>query len=51
MKLAFTFFALGVLVGVLIAPEKGSVLRAKLSQVGDDLAQAKQHLTGEAPSV
>lgn len=35
----------GVIVGMLIAPEKGSVLRAKLTGIIDDLEEAKNHFT------
>ncbi|RYG28154.1 MAG: YtxH domain-containing protein [Chitinophagaceae bacterium] len=45
MKLVLCFFALGVVTGILIAPEKGSLLRERLAQLADDLALAKDHLT------
>lgn len=45
MKLVLCFFALGVVTGILIAPEKGSFLRGRLAQLADDLSLAKQHLT------
>lgn len=40
------FLAVGVVIGILIAPEKGSVLRDKLSRTADDLAEAKKRFTG-----
>lgn len=42
------FLAVGVVIGMLIAPEKGSVLRDKLSKTADDLAEAKKRFTGSS---
>ena len=39
----------GVIIGMLIAPEKGSVLRAKFTGIIDDLEEAKNNFTKPTP--
>ncbi len=44
MSRLLTLLAIGIAIGVLIAPEKGSVTRQKISDFIDDLGEAGHHL-------
>ena len=50
MKSSFTFLLIGIVIGILIAPEKGSVTRQKLSNLIDDLSDAGHHLAENVDS-
>jgi hypothetical protein len=45
MKSTLALLLLGIAIGILIAPEKGSVTRQKISDLIDDLSEAGHHLT------
>ena len=45
MKSTLAVLLLGIAIGILIAPEKGSVTRQKISDLIDDLSEAGHHLT------
>jgi hypothetical protein len=38
------FLGVGVVIGILIAPEKGAVIRKKIIDLIDDLSEAGHHL-------
>jgi hypothetical protein len=44
MKGTITTLLVGIVIGMLIAPEKGSVIRRKIADFIDDLTEAGQHL-------
>ena len=44
MKSTIATLLVGIVIGMLIAPEKGSVLRRKITDLIDDLTEAGQHL-------
>ena len=44
MKGTLTTLLVGIVIGMLIAPEKGSVVRQKIVDLIDDLSEAGQHL-------
>jgi hypothetical protein len=44
MKGTITTLLVGIVIGMLIAPEKGSVTRRKIADLIDDLSEAGQHL-------
>ena len=44
MKGTITTLIVGIVIGMLIAPEKGSVLRQKIVDLMDDLSEAGHHL-------
>lgn len=44
MKGTITTLLVGVVIGILIAPEKGSVIRQKIVDLIDDLSEAGHHL-------
>lgn len=44
MKGTITTLLVGIVIGILIAPEKGSVIRRKIVDLIDDLTEAGQHL-------
>lgn len=48
MSRLLTFLGIGIVIGILIAPEKGSVIRQKISDLLDDLGEAGQHLAEPA---
>jgi len=48
MKSSFTLLLIGIAIGILIAPEKGSVTRQKLIDLIDDLSDAGHHLAENA---
>ena len=50
MKSTFALLLIGIVIGILIAPEKGSVTRQKLSTLIDDLSDAGHHLAENADS-
>ena len=50
MKGTITTLLVGIVIGILIAPEKGSVIRRKIVDLIDDLTEAGQHLA-EKPDV
>jgi hypothetical protein len=50
MKSSITFLLIGIAIGILIAPEKGSVTRQKISDLIDDLSEAGHHLAEKADS-
>lgn len=47
----FSLLGIGILIGMLIAPEKGSVVRQKLTDFLDELTDAGKHLAEPAPPV
>jgi gas vesicle protein len=44
MKGTLTTLLVGIVIGILIAPEKGSVTRRKIADLIDDLTEAGHHL-------
>ena len=44
MKGTIATLLAGIIIGILIAPEKGSVTRRKIADLIDDLTEAGQHL-------
>lgn len=50
MKSTLTVLLIGIAIGMLIAPEKGSVTRQKLSNLIDDLSDAGHNLAENADS-
>ncbi len=50
MNSTFTVLLIGIVIGILIAPEKGSVTRQKISNLIDDLSEAGHHLAEKAGS-
>jgi len=50
MNSTFTVLLIGIAIGILIAPEKGSVTRQKISNLIDDIAAAGHHLAEKADS-
>lgn len=44
MKGTLTTLLVGIVIGILIAPEKGSVIRRKIADLIDDLTEAGHHL-------
>jgi gas vesicle protein len=44
MKGTLTTLLVGIVIGMLIAPEKGSVIRQKIADLIDDLTEAGHHL-------
>jgi hypothetical protein len=50
MTSRFTFLLIGIAIGILIAPDKGSVTRQRLSTLIDDLSETGQHLTEDLNS-
>lgn len=50
MKSTITTLLVGIVIGILIAPEKGSVIRQKIADLIDDLAEAGHHLA-EKPDI
>lgn len=50
MKSTFTILLIGIVIGILIAPEKGSVTRQKISDLIDDLSEAGHHLAENTDS-
>ena len=44
MKGTLTTLLVGIAIGILIAPEKGSVIRQKITDFIDDLTEAGHHL-------
>ena len=53
MKSTITLLLIGIAIGILIAPEKGSVTRQKISDLIDDLSEAGHHLaeTDDSPKM
>jgi|GEM_PF-6508775 len=51
MSRFLTLLGLGIIIGVLIAPEKGSVTRQKISDLLEDLGEAGHHLAESVPDV
>ena len=49
MKSTLAVLLLGIAIGILIAPEKGSITRQKISDLIDDLSEAGHHLTKKVP--
>jgi hypothetical protein len=49
MTSTFTVLLIGIAIGILIAPEKGSVTRQKISNLIDDLSEAGHHLAERIP--
>lgn len=45
MTKLLALLGVGIVVGMLIAPEKGSVIRRKITDLIDDLSDAGRHLT------
>ena len=50
MKGTITTLLVGIVIGILIAPEKGSVIRRKIVDLIDDLTEAGQHLAEKPDS-
>jgi gas vesicle protein len=50
MKSTFTVLLIGIAIGILIAPEKGSVTRKKITDLIDDITAAGHHLAEKADS-
>jgi len=50
MNYTFTVLLIGIAIGILIAPEKGSVTRQKISDLIDDISEAGHHLAEKADS-
>ena len=51
MKGTITTLLVGIVIGMLIAPEKGSVTRRKIADLIDDLTEAGQHLAEKPDSL
>ena len=53
MNSTFITLLIGIAIGILIAPEKGSVTRQKISNLIDDLSEAGHHLaeTDDSPKM
>lgn len=51
MSRLLVFLGIGVAIGILIAPEKGSVIRQKIADLLDDLGEAGEHLAEKMPEV
>jgi gas vesicle protein len=50
MKGTITTLLVGIVIGMLIAPEKGSVTRRKIADLIDDLTEAGEHLASKPDS-
>jgi len=50
MKGTLTTLIVGIIIGILIAPEKGSVTRRKITDLIDDLSEAGHHLAEKTDS-